>query len=90
MLPAHLAPREAASRRMARKLSRRTWGDGAMSHTEDLNRLTQLLREIHACDAERPNDQAMFEAMVRDLAKKLAVSEERVCEMIGVSHGRES
>ena len=58
-----------------------------MSRQEDLQRLTELLREIQAREAELETDALKFRAMVKDLARKLAVSEERVCEMIGVSHG---
>ena len=57
-----------------------------VSRQEDLKRLTDLLREIQAREAELETDAVKFRAMVKDLACKLAVSEERVCEMIGVSH----
>ena len=58
-----------------------------MSDQEDFKRLTDLLREIQVREQEQIDSTAMFQAMVKDLARKLAVSEERVCEMIGVNHG---
>lgn len=58
-----------------------------MSNSGDLQRLTALFREIQARELELRGQVDQFEELVKTLARKLAVSEERVCEMIGQSHG---
>lgn len=67
--------------------------NGARSRTPRIHeslpemlRLSALYREIQARERELDAKEGAFEAMVMDIAKKMGVSKERVCEMIGESY----
>ena len=85
-----LAPWEAASVQVAGILSRCNqcgWcGQMKRNTPDDIRRLSDLYREIHAQETRLKSTALEFEALVRDVANRMGVSVNRVGELIAESH----
>jgi hypothetical protein len=53
---------------------------------DDIRRLSDLYREIHAQETRLKSTALEFEALVRDVANRMGVSVNRVGELIAESH----
>ena len=57
------------------------------NNADDLRRLADLYREIHAQEVRLKSTALEFEALVRDVASRMGVSVNRVGELIAETHG---